>query len=336
VREVDLIERYIQALREKLPPEKKEAAEKETRNLIEEKMSREREEKTISEKEVEGILMELGDPASLAEKYHPQKRYLIGPDFYDTYILVLKIVSAVLFFGLSLALGVNFIFNPPLNLWEGLGNYFSSIISGVIQAAAWVTVFFVLFERLGGKKIDLGRETTWTPSQLKPLAEKSGEIKISEPILGIVFISLVMIFFNYIGRGEGFLFPELGTRVTLIPFLNHEVFGQYLPIINVFFVLAIVKEGFKLYTRKWTLPLAGLNGILNVSFMVLLIFVGTRPEIWSDELLLFLTRDGDLSGETLDIVTRAVPIFFLGVFSLGLIIDTVSSFFKATKSQKGK
>jgi len=331
---MDVIERYVKVLKKKLPAEKREGAEKEVRGLIEEKMAEKFGERAPSGKEVEDVLREMGDPRILAAKYHPQKRHLIGPDFFDTYIMVLKIVVAVVFFGLTLALGVSFIFNPPINFWAGVGDYFSSILSGVIQAGAWVTIFFVLFERLGGEKPDLGKEKTWDPSQLPGDNGKEGYIKPSEPILGIIFIILAMVFFNAAGRGgDIFSFGE-ETPVTLIPFLNQEVFGQFLPVFNVFFVLAIVKEGYKLFTRRWTLLLAGLNGFLNVSFMILFIYVFTRPGILDDELLLFFTRETDLSGEILDIVTRAAPRFFLGIFSLGLIIDTVTSFLKVFKSGK--
>ncbi len=331
---MDLTERYLNALKKKIPPEKREGAEKEVRGLIEKKIAEKFGEEIPSEKEVENVLREMGDPRILAEKFHPQKRYLIGPDFFDTYVMVLKIVAAVVFFGLTLALGVSFIFSPPINFWSGVGDYFSSIISGVIQAGAWVTILFVFLERLGIEKSGPGKEKTWDPSQLPRANGKEGYIKTSEPILGIIFIILAMVFFNAASRGVGiFSFGE-ETPVTVIPFLNYEVFGQFLPVFNVFFVLAIVKEGYKLFTRRWTLPLAGFNGLLNISFMIVFIYVFSRPGIWSDELLLFFTRDGDLSGEILDTVTRVAPRSFLGIFSLALIIDTVTSFLKVFKSSR--
>ncbi len=331
---MELIERYIDALKKRLPEEKREGAENEVRNLIRERLDRLSTGQEPTEKEVEEVLQEMGDPLVLAQKYHPQKKYLIGPDFFDTYFLVLKIVAAAVFFGLSLALGISYIFNPPVSLWMGLGDYFSSIFSGVIQAAAWVTFFFALYERLGGEKPELGQAKKWSPSQL-PAQKEEGKIRVSEPVLGIIFIFLAMIIFNAAGRVTGiFSFGE-DTSIQVVPFLDHEVFAQFLPIINVFFVLAMIKEGLKFYTRKWTLPLAAYNGFLNISFLVLVFLILTRPGILDEGFLRFLTGNGDLDGETLDIIFKVVPRFFLVVFSVGLIIDTFASFFKAFKSREG-
>lgn len=111
---MNLIERYIHAFRSYLPEEIQDDAENKLRSFIDDSLK-----EYYSEADAYQVLKKLGDPRRLAEKYHPKKKYLIGPAYYDTFIWFLKntvfifsIVSVVLYFISNL---IQFIIHYVLN-----------------------------------------------------------------------------------------------------------------------------------------------------------------------------------------------------------------------------
>jgi hypothetical protein len=82
---MNLIERYLYAIKKYLPEEIREDAGKELRANIEDMLPVD-----YTDDDVYQVLMNLGSPRKLANEYNSQKRYLIGPGYYDNYISVLK------------------------------------------------------------------------------------------------------------------------------------------------------------------------------------------------------------------------------------------------------
>jgi hypothetical protein len=62
----------------------------------------------------------MGDPALLADSYRGAERYLVGPNYFDFYILVLKIVGFAVTLGISIALGISFLFPNETRVAEQL------------------------------------------------------------------------------------------------------------------------------------------------------------------------------------------------------------------------
>ncbi|HOK27788.1 MAG TPA: hypothetical protein PLI21_02040, partial [Methanomassiliicoccaceae archaeon] len=78
---MDLIERYIQAVTERLPDGTRDDVARELRANIEDMLPDE-----AGEEDVREVLEKLGSPSALANEYRQSKRYLIGPAMYDAYI----------------------------------------------------------------------------------------------------------------------------------------------------------------------------------------------------------------------------------------------------------
>ncbi|MDF2536663.1 MAG: hypothetical protein K0R18_2825, partial [Bacillales bacterium] len=103
---MELIERYIYAVTKRLPEAQREDVAKVTKRLPE--AQREDVAKELrgniedmlsdnpSQHEIEGVLIELGEPSKLATEFRGKKRYLIGPEHFDQYISILKIVAIIL------------------------------------------------------------------------------------------------------------------------------------------------------------------------------------------------------------------------------------------------
>jgi len=91
---MELIERYLQAVRFWLPKEQKQdiiaELSEDIRSQVEEKESALG--RTLTENEVEMILKERGRPVLVANRYQPQQ-FLIGPVLFPIYTFVLRVVA---------------------------------------------------------------------------------------------------------------------------------------------------------------------------------------------------------------------------------------------------
>lgn len=133
-----MIDRHIYAVTRKLPEKSREEIANEIRELILDMI--EDIEDTVSEEEkIEKVLKILGDPEKLASQYRGKERYLIGPNYIDKYIFVMKIVSLSIFIGISIALGIGGVFSAG-GIIDFIGSYIDALISSLLQGAAWVTV----------------------------------------------------------------------------------------------------------------------------------------------------------------------------------------------------
>ena len=271
---MEKLERYIYAVTKKLPEKQRGDIEKELRSLIGDMLADRVGENEASSDDIEAVLIELGDPNELADQYREKKQYLIGPENYDTYMFVLKIVLAAVAFGITLALTIATIFDPPASFTEVVGNYFGALLNALFQAFAWVTVVFAIFEHYNfaiGKEF---KDTEWTPAELPMLPVKEAEIKPIEAIIGIVFAILALILFNMYDHLIAIYFISDNAVRTVIPVFNHEVFRSLLPLLNIMLAIGIVKELIKLMIRKWTVGLAVANMFFNLaSFGLFFLFI---------------------------------------------------------------
>lgn len=103
---MDLINRYIYAVTQKLPESQRADIEKELQGLVEDMLEdRGVGVETASLEEVEQVLLELGPPGEMAARYRGRERYLIGPGLINSYWSVLKIVL----YSIAVALGIVYI-----------------------------------------------------------------------------------------------------------------------------------------------------------------------------------------------------------------------------------
>ena len=334
---MEKLERYIYAVTKKLPEKQRGDIEKELRSLIGDMLADRVGENEASSDDMEAVLIELGNPNELADQYREKKQYLVGPENYDTYIFVLKIVLAAVAFGITLALTIGTIVDPPSSFAEIVGGYFGGLINALFQAFAWVTIIFAVFEHYN---FAIGREfkdKEWTPAELPELPVKELEIKPAEAIVGIVFAILALILFNMYDHLIAIYFINDDAVRTVIPIFNHEVFRSLLPLLNIMLAIGIVKELSKLIIRKWTVGLAVANLVFNlVSFGLFFVFINGEglfseafTAFWFDAGLIPAGTDpAYLWGRIISGITIAVAV--------ALLIDTAVNLVKGVKYQVTK
>jgi uncharacterized membrane-anchored protein len=168
----DLVNRYVYDVVRRLPQNQREDIERELRELIDDMLVDKLGGQEPTKQELEEVLLQLGKPADLADKYRDEKRCLIGPAYYDTYCMVLKIVLICVGFGVCVAYFVNCVVTSTIT-YELVPN----VLSGLMEGFAWVTILFFVAERYGKKVISSQRLNNWKLSDLPQIPSQKSIIK---------------------------------------------------------------------------------------------------------------------------------------------------------------
>jgi hypothetical protein len=291
-----IIDRYVFAVTRGLPQTQREDIEKELRTLIEDMMEECRDIEP-EEKRVEKVLVELGDPVILSDKYRDTKRYLIGPQNFDNYIFVLKIVLGAVLVGISIAevVGVMFL-NDKISIANTVGDYLLTLISSLIQAFAWVTGIFAVLEykgfKLDGFEVKKTKGDTWSISKLPEIPQDKALISRGESIFSIIFSTIFIMILFFAPKLIGvFIFNKQADSL-VIPILNVEILNGYRIFIFAMFIIGLLKEVLKIASGRWTLKLSISVAILNVIGLFLVYVIFSNAGIFNDKLPSELVKYG--------------------------------------------
>ena len=84
---MDLIERYIYSVSRHMPGKNRRDIENELRSLIMDALDERTQGNTPTETDIVEVLKELGEPSRIARNYIQEGSYIIGPKFYNLYML---------------------------------------------------------------------------------------------------------------------------------------------------------------------------------------------------------------------------------------------------------
>ncbi|RYE01627.1 MAG: hypothetical protein EOP61_10725 [Sphingomonadales bacterium] len=182
---MDLIERYLGAVRWNLPTGKTDDILAELREVIESRID-DREAalgRSLDRSEISALLKEFGHPITVAGGYRDQ-RALIGAEVFPFYWFALRVVLAVVLVIEAVQFGARVIASGgPLaqTISQGIGGTVASLLLN----AAIVTLAFAVIERTGWLSDYLQK---WKPESLPSLPRiEARPRKIAEPIAGVIF-----------------------------------------------------------------------------------------------------------------------------------------------------
>ncbi len=325
---MELMDRYIYAVTKSFPKKQKLEIERELKANIEDMV-----EQNISndnyEKKVEKALLEIGDPKIVADNYRGSKRFLIGPDYYELYLLVLKIVVAAVVGGISIALFIKSFFTANIDIANIGIEYLTSIFSGAMQAFAWTTIVFIIIERNNAKlKDEPDDQGSWDISKLPILPNKKTEIPVSEPIAAIIFTTIFFSVFLGVlySAPEAFaVYFEKAGEMIRIPIFNLEVLTGYRSWFIAIFFLSILKEIVSLYYRKWNLRNSLVSIVITIFTAILTLIMLTDNSLWNPdfpaEILKQIQGNFDFPGLWLNIRNWIVAIFV--IVNVGEILSII-------------
>ena len=323
---MNLIQRYTTEVGKHLTPRMRGDIEKELRSTLE-GMLEDRAQKAgkpTDEAMVLSLLKEYGAPEKVAATYHPTN-YLIGPRMYPFFVMVLKIVFSVLIVVLLIGLGARLAVNPPPSqglaeaIWKGL----LGIISGAISAFGNIVLVFAILERfVPAAEFKMDREEKeWNPADLMKEPE-GNEVKMWEPIFGIVFTAAAFVIFNVYPQIIGISFVK-GGGWTFIPALS-EAFFRWMPWINVVWALQIalnvilLRQGRWQASTRWFSVAIDLAGIIIGYFLLIgPSIVGFTPEA--------LTASGIFNAETANMLAKGVQQGARGIIALVMLVEGIEA-----------
>lgn len=331
---MNLIDRYIYAVTEKLPEDSREDVGRELRANIEDMLPDD-----AKDSDIRGVLESLGNPTKLADEYRQTKRYLIGPSLYDNYISVLKLVVSIVAIVFAFIAVIDSTFDSSIDggilslSIEIFINVLVGMIQGIIQAALWVTVVFVIIERTGVSHGNMPfSNKKWSVDDL-PSETIHSKRKISrvETAFGmfftILFTSLLYFYPQFMG------IYEMGGNgsVSITPLLVSEVLHSYMWVIILLFVVSFCILIWKFIYGYWNLSIATACTIINIAVCILVFTMVNDKALLNQE---FISRVADLTkipfSKIVEVSALAKRIFVISFIAISFW-DSISGFIKCKK-----
>lgn len=145
-----LIDLYLQEVKSNLYMENKKAILVEISDTIYEQL-----EGDLSIENVSSVLNQMGDPRLVANNYNTTKKYLIGPDIFDSYLYALIlgsklafIISLLIVLMLSVTTTFASIFVAGVQPLLAINTVLQIIIDWQLFSLVGMTILYVVFERL--------------------------------------------------------------------------------------------------------------------------------------------------------------------------------------------
>ena len=218
---MELLDRYLQAVRKHLPRKRQDDILAELRANMEAQLEDKESSlgRPLTQGETEDWLRAMGSPILVASRYQPQQ-YLIGPTLYPIYLYVLRVVLTLAFMVYTIVSTIVIVVSAP-----GVTSAMAAIqrVPGVlINAAAWVTLIFAALEFLATRYPEIcpqiaGVSGPWSPSSLPPVEKQEKDFgkprsypyAIAEVVFGFILLTWMLLIPRYpflvLGPGTVFL-----------------------------------------------------------------------------------------------------------------------------------
>ena len=289
-KEQELINRYIYQVVRRLPRDQRGEVSLELQELIGDMLE--------TGDTAEDVLAKLGDPAKFAEKYQDRSYCLIGPEYYDNYLWLLRIVlvcvTATVFI-VSVIQGIRdgtamsdgeMAGAVVMGVGTAIANGFTGIFISGLSAFGGVTLAFAIMER---RKIrfeikkeknwtvsDLGdnftgKQKIWTPGNLSPIPHKKALVSRGDSIVGIVFILIFGVLLIFAPQLFGAVLPDGGV-VRTIPLFNLDQWDIILPVFILSLAIGLADEVLRLAVGHYC-RLVMVSSIVTGALQMILLFL---------------------------------------------------------------
>lgn len=260
-KEKDMMERYIYEVTRRVPKEQREEIRMELQELISDMMEND-------DTHMEKVLTELGNPREFAQKYKGESDYLIGPDYFEDYQWVMKIVllSAVLSNLVSAI--AQAVFKPEhlLEMDYYVDTILASTLISMVGTFGVVTFIFAVLERQK-VKLEIRKEKRrsaqklkgWSPAMLPSVPDKKVRISRGECVVGIVFTVLFGMLLAF--APEWFVAVRSESGMTFVSPFNMDEWNVILPLVLLSLGAGLIDEIVKLVTGRYC-KMVMVSGIL--------------------------------------------------------------------------
>lgn len=267
---MELIERYLQALKFALPPKQRDDIIKELRDSI---LSQIEEKEALvghplTEDEQATLVKKLGSPIHLASRYRKQQ-YLIGATMFPIYWKVLKASLGLAFLvlvGASVATAA-----AGKTLLESLGVLFR-YPSVALMTFAWITLAFSALEFFGAR---CQLKENWDPRKLPPLV-KEGPRKSQFELIAQLFVQTIFSIWWLVGLHYQYLI--LGPGVAFLRF--GPVWQTIYPLFVVMVLVDLSLTAAVLVWPQWTQGRSVSRLVMSALGLVVVYFLINAPDLF--------------------------------------------------------
>ena len=334
----DMIDCYIFQVMKQLTSKCNKDIEAELRTLITDMLEERTLKHTLTNKDIDSVLKELGDPYELAMKYSDKPHYLIGPRLFSAYSIVLKVVLFASILGMFLSIIYSILSSSNI-IWyeyaekqviwyEFTGRWAANIVNALLSSFASVTLVFAIIER---KEVNLKKKSgsVWTPSSLPVDLVRELSIPIRKPISKIIITVIVMVIFAFVPQSLGLYY--FTDPIKIIPLFDLKVFPQVLPLFLICFALGLVKNIWKIIDRKISKRYCLFNTIINVMIVGLLTFIFSKFAVFNIDIIIEINKIFHVEHSVVDfypIITRESTIsLFVAIY----LIDSIFPIYRVSK-----
>ncbi|HEY8572175.1 hypothetical protein [Phenylobacterium sp.] len=158
---MDLIERYLGAIRSQLPDEQKADVTAELRDVLMSQIEDKEAElgRPLDRRETEELLVAFGHPLVVAGRYRKFNQ-LIGPEVFPFYWFALRTVLSIVAI-IHVILGAVMIATAAAP-GDAVGDAIGNLVTALVATVGWITLGFVLVEHTGA----VAKLHRWSPHRL--------------------------------------------------------------------------------------------------------------------------------------------------------------------------
>ena len=331
--EKEMMDRYIYEVTRRLPKAQREEIRLELEELIGDML----ESKGIP---MEAVLTDLGSPAKFAQKYRGDSSYLIGPEYYDTYLWVLRI-ALICTAAISVAAAILDGILDHANLLQIFIRIITDTVTSLLGAFTGVTIVFAVFERQK-VRIERNNRQEWTVRSLAPIPDKKAAISRGESVVGIIFIIFFGGLLIFAPQLFGVYVFEEGTFVRSIAVLNLERWNTILPILLLNFLIMFVNEVVRLAAGCYC-KMVMVSEIITGAIQLFLSFVCLKVlPFWNPDFLPDVERTYGLQekhGELaalLNKVSGSLSDILLAVICFAIFLEIGTTIYKTARFGSGR
>lgn len=321
---MDLIERYLVAVRRHLPAGQQDDIVQELGDsLRSEAEDHERATgRPLTEDEQTAMLKKRGHPWLMASRYLPNQ-YLIGPALYPYYrktltIVVFWVVLPLVLFGGAITAIMS---ASPWSVWD---NVLSAAWNGAIFSVGIVTIVFAILDH---EQVRINPLANWDPRRL-PTGNDTHAVPRSETVIGLVFSLTFLVWWVGLVRVPEIVFVD-GDPVRFVP---GPIWARlYYPILAV--LLASVVIYLIDLVRPWrTLAVTAADIVLGLAHIAIVVVVLRNGPYLS------VTADPQFADQAVRVTTWAnvAVTWTFAVIGVVAIWDLLDQLWKLTKSRRSR
>lgn len=326
---MDLIERYVYEVGRQLPRKKRADIQVELKSTLVDTLEDRVEGEPSQEDEIK-LLKEFGPPRKVAASYWPQGQYLIGPNLFPLFRMVVGIALMVFVIVQLVLLGIAVVFEQEVLTFLSVLDIFSEMIGSVFMAFSIIVIVFAILQWFDVKPDE---DEEWDPREL-PEIEPKDTVNRTGTVVEITFSLVIIAVLLFLPDKIG-VWVSPGTEILINP-----VISSYIPLMILSILLGIALDVILLWRGKWETATRLAKIATNLFSIYVLYVLIAGHNAWLDEhgvggLLSFLDTLGEGIFDrdaTLILGMQAFRIAFI-VAVIVISIDTANMIYQLVKRQ---